>query len=238
MSDPTQAAAPAADTAATTETTTAAPVVETTSPAPAAAPAEPSTLLTDEPVDSEKPAEPKPQGEGEEGKDKPKPDDDKDAHAPEEYADFELPEGAKLDDDFTKAFKPLAKELDLPQSKANQLAKLAATESQRLATKFVGDLQSRVDIQAKAWADEVKADPELGGANHEAVMGTAKKALDEFGTPAFKQFLKETRLGSHPEMVRLLHKAGKAISQDSVESGRPGMGTVKADADVFYGNKS
>lgn len=242
MSDPTQAA-PAADTATPQATSTAAPVVEPPASAPASAPAqapaEPSTLLTDPPKEDQPSTEAKPEGEAKEGdKEKPKTDDDKDAHAPEEYADFELPDGLTLDENLANGIKPLFKELDLPQGKAQKLAQFAAQEQKKAATAFVADLQSNVDKQAKAWEAAVQADPELGGANHKEVMAVARKALDEFGSPEFAKFLRETRLGSNPDMVRMLHKVGKAISQDSVTSGRTGNGTVKQDAEVFYGNKS
>lgn len=237
MSDPT--AQPAGDPAAQPATTTAAPAVEATAPAsaPAAAPAEaPSTLLTaaaDAPAEGDKPAEAPAEAKPE---DKPKADDP-DAHAPEEYAAFELPEGAQLDDTFTEAFKPLAKELDLPQGKANKLAQLAAQESGRLQSKFVTDLQGMVDRNAQEWAAAVKADPELGGDRHAEVMATAAKALNEFGSPALKQFLNESRLGNNPELVRMLFKAGKAISQDVAVPGRAAAST-KADHEVFYGTKA
>lgn len=230
----------AGDTAAQPATSAAAPAVGAAAPASAPA-AAPTTLLTaaaDTATPEAKPtdaaATDAKAGEGT----KAAGSDEADAHAPEEYAAFELPEGAKLDEDFTTGFKPIAKELDLPQGKANKLAQFAAQEHQRLSTKFVSDLQQRVDDNAKEWEASVKADPELGGERHAEVMGVAAKALNEFGSPAFKQFLNESRLGSNPEMVRLLYKAGKAISQDGVSAGRQSAGAPKADADVFYGNKA
>ncbi|HEU6453911.1 MAG TPA: hypothetical protein VN201_00445, partial [Roseateles sp.] len=203
----------------------------------------PSTLLTDAAaaVDgqgkpTEAPAAAPAEGakpEGEEGKEKPAPTD-ADLHAPEEYEPFTIEGDAQLDGEFLEAFTPLAKELDLPQGKAQRLAELGAKEGQRLAGKFVTDLRDRVDSNAKAWETAVKADPELGGEHHDEVMGTAAKALKTFGTPELHSFLLESRLGSNPEMVRLLYRMGKAISQDGVTPGRATPGT-KADADVFYG---
>jgi len=220
MSDPTQTAdAPA--------TSTAAPVVE-------AAPAEVTTLLTAEtptedaaPVDGEAPkvVEEKPKA------------DDADNHAPEAYADFTLPENTKLDDEFLKEFKATAKELDLPQGKAQRLAEMGAKLSEKNATAFVSQLQATVDANAKAWEAAVKADPEIGGSAMNENMAVAKKALDTFGTPALKQFLNESRLGSNPELIRMLVKAGKAISQDSATPGRAAPSS-KSDADVLYGTKA
>lgn len=99
------------------------------------------------------------------------------------------------------------------------------------------DLQQRVDTNAKAWETAVKADPELGGENHQQVIGVAAKALKTFGTPELNSFLLESRLGSNPELIRLLYRAGKAISQDGVPPGRSTAGT-KSDADVFYAPKA
>ena len=214
-------------------------------PAAAPAPAQPSTLLTDaaaaatddttapaadspaaEPAnaDGKTPADPA------QGKDQSK---DADLHAPEKYEPFTLEGEAQLDADFLGAFEPLAKELDLPQGKAQKLAELGAKEGQRLSAKFVTDLQQRVDANAKSWETAVKADPELGGDKHGEVMGVAAHALKTFGSPELNSFLVESRLGSNPELIRLLYRAGKAISQDGVPPGRSTAGT-KSDADVFY----
>jgi len=222
----------------------AAPAPADAAAAPTSAPATPapSTLLTDaaaaatgegKPTDAPA-AAPAADGakEGEEGKAKPAPTD-ADQHAPEEYEPFVIEGDAQLDGEFLDTFKPLAKELDLPQAKAQKLAELGAKEGQRLAGKFVTDLRERVDSNAKAWETAVKADPELGGAKHEEVMGVAAKALKTFGTPELNSFLLESRLGSNPEVVRLLYRMGQAISQDGVVPGRATPGT-KADADVFY----
>lgn len=234
MSDPT---APAGDPAAQPATSAPAPAVEAPAPATAPAPA-PTTLLTDAadaPATAPAP-EADPTAKPEEGKE-PEKKPEAPEGAPEEYGDFELPEGSKLDDEFVTAFKPLAKELDLPQGKANKLAQMAAAEGQRLQTKFVTDLQGMVDRNAQEWADAVKADPELGGEKHGEVMAHAAKALNQFGSPALKQFLNESRLGNNPELIRLLFKAGKAISQDPAVPGRAAVAT-KADHEVFYGTKA
>lgn len=233
------AAAPApADAAAAT------PAAAPAAPAASPAPAQPSTLLTDAAaaVDGEgKPAAgdasaAAPADGTKAGGDKTKPaaPADADLHAPDEYQPFTLPDDAQLDGEFLEAFTPLAKELDLPQGKAQKLAELGAQEGQRLAGKFVTDLRQRVDENAKAWETTVKADPELGGERHAEVMGVAAKALKTFGSPELSSFLVESRLGSNPELIRLLYRAGKAISQDGVTPGRATPGT-KADAEVFYG---
>lgn len=226
------------DSAASSAAPAAAPAPAAAAPAAAAPAADATTLLTAPDPAAAPAAAPAPaaddgkQGEGEAKPDDKKPDE-ADAHAPEAYEDFKLEGEAKLDDEFLGAFKPLAKQLDLPQGKAQQLAQMAATESTRLATKFVTDLRAQVDANSQAWETAVKADPELGGDKHPEVMATAKKALTTFGSPELAQFLNESRLGNNPHLVRLLYRAGKHISQDNVPPGRAAAPS-KADADVFY----
>lgn len=230
------AAAPAAAPAPAPAAAPAAPAAPAAAPAPAV-----TTLLTAPPAAAPAPAadgKPADAPAADDGTGKPaetkKDDDTADAHAPEAYEPFKLEGDAQLDDAFLGTFKPLAKELDLPQAKAEKLAQLAQAESTRLATKFVTDLRASVDANAAKWENEVKADAELGGDKHAEVMATAKRAMDKFGSDEFKTFLNETRLGNNPALLRLLYRVGKTISQDDVDPGRAG-GTRDA-ASVLYGN--
>lgn len=238
------AAAPAASAPAVVAPPPAsAPAADAPASTPAPAPAESGTLLTaaaaapatTDPLKPETDPE-APKAEGEETDAEKAAKAEAEQHAPEEYEPFKLPDNVSLDDGFITEFKSVAKELDLPQGKAQRLAELGAKMQADSATRFVTELQSTVDRNAQEWAAAVKKDPELGGDQHAEVMGVAVKALDTFGSPEFKKFLDESRLGSNPEMVRLLYRAGKAISQDTVTSGRQAAG-LRTDADVFYAPK-
>ena len=59
------------------------------------------------------------------------------------------------------------------------------------------------------------SDDEFGGETFDANLKVAKSALDAFGTDPFKQLLSESGLGNHPEVIRFMYRAGKAISEDS-----------------------
>jgi hypothetical protein len=74
------------------------------------------------------------------------------------------------------------------------------------------------------WSAESRADKEFGGKDLDANLGTAKRALDRFGSPDLKRFLDETGLGNHKDVIRFFWKVGKAISEDGFvgDSGRPG----------------
>lgn len=57
--------------------------------------------------------------------------------------------------------------------------------------------------------------------------------MDKFGSPELKQYLNETGLGNHPELVRIFANIGKAMSEDGLVTGN--SGGVKSAADVLFG---
>ena len=229
-------AAAASDTVLTTDATAstdagAATTTDTTTAA-ATTPAADTVLTTDTPKtdDATKPeltdAEKAAAAKAEEDKAK--------AGAPEEYADFKLPETFKVDEPVMGEFKTLAKELGLTQEAAQKLVDMQAKLQSGNATAFTETLQAHVEKTATEWATAAKADPEFGGAKFDENVAIAKQALDTFGSPELKALLKESRIGNHPEVIRFMFKAGKAISQDGFVPGRASS-AAKNTADVLYG---
>lgn len=131
--------------------------------------------------------------------------------APEKY-EFVAPEGREFDSEFLKVYEETARELNLPQDKAQKIIdKLSPVLEQRQAEK--------IEAVRQEWTDNSKADKEFGGDKLKENLGMANKALDQFGTPELKDFLKQTGLGNHPEVIRFFYRAGKAISPDTVVTG-------------------
>ena len=113
-----------------------------------------------------------------------------------------------LDPDVLTAFGEVAKELDLPQEAAQKvLDKVAPVIQARQA--------EQVEKARVEWAEDSKSDEEFGGETFNANIEVAKTALNAFGTVPFKQLLSESGLGNHPEVIRFMYRAGKAISEDS-----------------------
>lgn len=154
-----------------------------------------------------------------------KPKDDKPEGAPEAY-DFKLADDQKLDPTIEKSFAEVAKELNLPQDKA-----------QKVLDKMAPALQARQAEAIKAlttdWGKQAAADKEFGGEHLGENLSLAKKALDTFGTPELKQLLNESGFGNHPEVIRLFVRAGKAISDDRIVTGNAANG-VEASAKRLY----
>ena len=158
-----------------------------------------------EPAKDEAEAEGKEKAEGEG-------DDDAPKGAPEEYADFTVPEGVELDAEVLGEFKTLGKDLNLSQEQAQKVADLGVS----LSKKWADGLAEHVKETRQGWIDEVKADKDIGGDKLPATLAAAKRALDAYGSPAFRQLLDSHGLGDNPEFIRFAFKAGQAISEDTM----------------------
>ena len=149
--------------------------------------------------------------------------DSDESSAESETSESETPEGApdkyefnskvadapqELDPEVLTAFGEVAKELDLPQDAAQKVLDKVAPVIQARQAKEVEQAKTN-------WANDSQSDEEFGGENLNANLETAKSALNAFGTDAFKSLLQESGLGNHPEVIRFMYRAGKAISEDS-----------------------
>ncbi|SAL47416.1 hypothetical protein AWB74_02130 [Caballeronia arvi] len=188
------------ETTATTASDAASPASAPASQAatPATQPAEGATLLDGA---ADKPAE------GEAAKEGDKPTE---AAKPVEYTDFKVPEGVKLEGEAFDELKAYAKEKGLSQEDAQKLVDLGVKQ----AREFNSRIADHVKTQTAEWAKQAQTDKEFGGDKLPENLAAAKQALDQFGSPELKSLLNESGLGNHPEVIRFMVKAGKAISED------------------------
>ena len=135
-------------------------------------------------------------------------------------------ESAELDPEVVTAFGEVAKELDLPQDAAQKVLDKVAPVIQAKQAKVLE--QVKVD-----WANDSQADKEFGGENLAENLEIAKKSLDAFGSDSLKSLLHETGFGNHPEIIRFMYKAGKAISEDSYVGNSEGAMSQGADPKDF-----
>jgi hypothetical protein len=126
--------------------------------------------------------------------------------APEKY-DFKLPEGALIDEIGVNAFSEFAKSQGLTQEAAQAQIEAMAPAMQKAQAQ-------RMEKAKTEWLEQAKGDKEFGGDKFTENLTTADKALNQLGTPELTKLLKESGLNHHPEIIRLLFKAGKAISED------------------------
>ncbi len=125
---------------------------------------------------------------------------------------------------------PVFKEIGISQIQAQQLMDVYAgqikSDSQASAETYTQTV--------KDWVTEAKADSEIGGDKFDANVGTAKRAIDKFGTPKLVEVLEQTGLGSHPEFIRLFTRVGKLIAEDDPGGDTRPPVSEKTPAEIFY----
>lgn len=150
--------------------------------------------------------------------------------APEEYADFTMPEGMEVNKPFLDAAQPVLKELGLSQIQAQKLIDMYAGQVQA-DSKANSDSHNQV---VKDWVNEAKSDKEIGGDKFDENVGIAKRGIDKFGTPKLVEVLEQTGLGSHPEFIRLFTRVGKLITEDDPGGSEAASTSEKTDAETLY----
>ncbi|MBI8280604.1 hypothetical protein JEY83_18825 [Pseudomonas aeruginosa] len=132
---------------------------------------------------------------------------------PDAYKFESLPEGYDFSAEAQAEWSGVFKELGLTQEQASKLVEM---DAKRQASWAQASEQAAIEYrnqQVSKWESELKQDAEFGGANFEANVTVAKQFLADYGTPELSAFLAESGLGSHPEVVRLFHKAGKELGE-------------------------
>jgi len=160
----------------------------------------------------------------------------KPAGAPEAYADFTMPEGVQADPELMTSFAGVAKELGLSQEQAQKLVDLQAKSAVGGEKARAEALEAALTKQSEAWVNEIKSDPEFGGDKFEATLATASKAMQTFGSPELRGLLNESGLGNHPELIKLFHRIGAGISEDSlVMPGNNAGAGKRSREEIMYG---
>lgn len=160
---------------------------------------------------------------------------DKPQGAPEKY-EFKAEKGHEFDPEVLGAFSDVARELNLSQESAQKvLDKVAPVLNQRQV--------ARIEAARTEWAESAKADKEFGGDKLQESLTAARKALDKFGSPELRAMLDESGLGNHPELIRLLVRAGKAVSSDTFVGGNgqtrgpANLDDANVQAEILYRKK-
>lgn len=158
----------------------------------------------------------------------PKPEDEKpEPRAPEEYAEFTLPEGTELDPEAMTEFKALARAQDLTQEQAQELLKFGGERIKAMA-------EAPYKLWAKTqagWQAEVKADPEIGGTKFQDSVAAAALVFvpgeanpfvkNEVEAEGLKTALNTTGAGNNPAMVKFFVRLGTLLKEPGGLSGKP-----------------
>lgn len=146
--------------------------------------------------------------------------------APEKYQ-FKLPEGGEsFDEQVLSTYSEVAKSLDLSQEAAQTLL-------DKVAPVIGAQMSARMAAVHDEWRAATRADPEIGGAKLTESMGHAHRFLQSFASPELREMLSKPGLGDHPEIVRMVVKAGRALSADKFVAGSGGVGPSNSEEAIL-----
>lgn len=157
--------------------------------------------------------------------------------APEDgYGEFALPEGIERDAESEAEFHKVAASLNLSQDGAQKLVDWVA-QRQSTMTKAV---TQAIEQEHQNWKNQVRADPEIGGAHLKESLATARRGLSAIDPNGeLNEVLRASKLGSHPAVVRALVRAGKAVGEASHQGSGEGGGSDQRDlADKLFTSMS
>lgn len=159
---------------------------------------------------------------------------DKSQFAPAEYTAFTFPEGIEADPEDVKTFQGMAKSLGLTQVEAQKLVDM---DTARQAKAVEQHRAAWTNIQDD-WIKQSTADAEYGGANFKPNLALANEFIKTVGgkeAAKIREALEITGATNHPEIVRLLVRAGKLVNEDKVVHGGRPPDAPKTLAERIYG---
>ena len=145
--------------------------------------------------------------------------------APENYTDYTMPEGIKVDPMLISKFNPIFKECNLTQDQAQ---KLVSAQAEEIAA-YQKNMQSTFD----GWKAESQ---KLLGSTPEKSLALTAKVFDSFdGGKDVRTLLEQTHLGDHPTMVKFFKALGESMVEDNfVPGSSAGQQSQKSPAKIMY----
>jgi hypothetical protein len=198
------------------------PEVKAAQDAPPAPPA-PEAVKKPEAEGEKKPEEVK----AEESKDK----KDEQPKVPEKY-ELKLPDGSPLDQKHIDKVAAFAKEKGL----SNDAAQVILERESAAVQSFAETQRAALDARHNEWRQQAESDPVIGGEKLAETAELAKRALQRFGSEKLREELEVTRMGDHPEVLRMFAEIGRSMSNDKLilAGAQKGSADKTDHADVLY----
>lgn len=146
--------------------------------------------------------------------------------------ELKAPEGSPLSPEALAKLTELAKEQGLTQEQAQKYV----DHESALLTDYMKTQQDQWKAQTDKWAQEAKADKEIGGVNFQSNVEHAHRAMKAFASDSLISFLDSTGLGNNPEVIKLFHRISKLTREDSLVSPSNQALTRRPPEEVLYGN--
>ena len=156
-------------------------------------------------------------------------------------AEYKLakPENSLLSDESVAKIAEYAKTHGLSQKQAEAQLERENQVLTEARKSYEAENNAKMTQVQESWIATAKSDKEYGGQEFPKNVELAKRVLEKYGTPEFKAILEDSKqggFGNHPELVRVLVRIGKAMSEDQLvtASAQGGKKEVSA-AEKLYG---
>lgn len=149
---------------------------------------------------------------------------------PDKY-ELTLPDESLLDSSIIDEIAAIAKERGL----SNEDAQTLLEDRSNTEAKYVESINTALDETHKAWDEEVKNDPDIGGDNYRATGELVFRAGEFLGEDYVKT-MKDTGLGKEITIVRAMRKLGEALGDDKLiqSKAKDGGGGEEDKIGKFY----
>ena len=137
--------------------------------------------------------------------------------APVKITELKLSENSSLTAAEVEKLTAQANEQGFSVTQAQELVK--ASESS--ISSYVKREIEKTKSQAPVWLEQLKSDKEYGGEKFNESVENAKRVVEKYAEPEFKNFLNDSGLGNHPLIVKMFSKLGKAFGEDHFKDGTP-----------------
>ena len=132
--------------------------------------------------------------------------------------DIAIPEGLIIPDELRDEFLTVVNDgemsaKDRAQALINLQAKAAEQASEAASQAFA--------TQQQQWQDEVKNDPELGGAKFTATLAGIARLVDEYGNDDFVNAMAATGAGNNIHVVRFFNAIAGKLNEPGPVTGQP-----------------
>ena len=124
--------------------------------------------------------------------------------------DFEgvTSEAGEITEADISAVKALSEELKL----TNEQARALLSKSGKSITDI---LRAKQGANINNWINEIKADPNLGGSNFKTTQANLARAMKRYGGSGAFEVLRDSGLGAHPAIVKMLNAIGKELGEET-----------------------
>jgi hypothetical protein len=144
--------------------------------------------------------------------------------------ELKLPENSLLDQTKVDEVLAYAKAKGLNNEQAQDLLN---REDATLKT-FIANQNETLAKVSQEWKQQAMTDKEIGGPDFNKNVEMAHRAIKQYGNETLINYLNESGLGNHPDVVRMFMRIGKAMADDKIITSSSKTTVSRSLEDVFY----